>query len=212
MRNKIFEAIFYTFGLLMLALGVTLTLLSNLGAGGWDALTTNISKILGIPVGMGVFVLGTILVFSTAILERKFPNFITLGVSFITGIFIDFWYYTIFKEFNFSSFQMRLVIVILGVIIIGIGCAMIFATTFPKNHTESFIFAVSRKYNLIYKNAKVKSDIAAFFIAMALGFMLGDLKNIGIGTIFNTFFTGYIIHFILPYINRIYKKMNKILN
>ena len=98
MKNKIIQFSFYLGGIFTLSLGVTLTLLSNLGAGGWDALTANIAKLIGIQVGTGTFILGIILIIFTSILEKKKPNLYALLVSYITGIFINFWYYNIFKQ------------------------------------------------------------------------------------------------------------------
>lgn len=207
-RKKIVSFIFYTLGIFVLSLGVTMTLLSNLGAGGWDALTANIAKLTGIQVGTGTFILGIILVLLTSILERKKPNLSALLVSYITGIFINFWYYTIFNQIELENFEIRLVVVILGVIIIGIGCAMIFVTNYPKNHTETFIFAVAERLKTIYRTSKAGMDNTALILALILGWGLKDFRNIGIGTILNTFCTGYIIHFILPIIEKIYRKLS----
>lgn len=210
MKKKFIQYSFYFCGIFILALGVTLTLLSNLGTGGWDALTTNIAKLINIQVGTGTFILGVILVFITSILNKKNPNLYALLVSYTTGIFINFWYYSFFKEIILKNFFIRLIVVYLGVFIIGIGCTMIFVTNFSKNHTEDFIFAIAKKANIIYKTAKVLMDILALLIALILGYLLNDFKNIGIGTILNTLCTGYIIHFLLPYMNKIYNKINKI--
>lgn len=207
-RKNIISFTFYILGILILALGVTMTLLSNLGAGGWDALTANIAKLTGIQVGTGTFILGIILVFLTSILERKKPNLYALLVSYITGIFINFWYYTVFNQMELERFGIRLLLVVVGVIIIGIGCAMIFVTNYPKNHTETFIFAVAKKLKIIYRTSKVGMDSSALILALMLGWVLKDFRNIGIGTILNTFCTGYIIHFLLPGIEKIYNKLS----
>lgn len=207
MKNKIIQLSFYICGIFILALGVTMTLLSNLGAGGWDALTANIAKLIGIQVGTGTFILGIILVLLTSILEKKSLNLSALLVSYITGIFINFWYYNIFKQIQLDNFYLRIFIVSLGVIIIGIGCAMIFVTNCPKNHTETFIFAVAKKLKTIYRTSKVSMDTAALILALILGYFLKDFRNIGIGTLLNTFCTGYIIHYTLPYIEKFYHKI-----
>lgn len=210
MKNKIIQFGFYISGIFMLSLGVTLTLLSNLGAGGWDALTANIAKLIGIQVGTGTFILGIILIFFTSILKKKKPNLYALLVSYITGIFINFWYYEIFKQIQITNFYLRFIVVNIGVIIIGIGCAMIFVTDCPKNHTETFIFAVAEKLKIIYRTSKVSMDTIALIIAVILGFILKDLRNIGIGTLLNTFCTGYIIHYVLPFVDKVYKLLKKI--
>lgn len=212
MKNKIIQFSFYLGGIFTLSLGVTLTLLSNLGAGGWDALTANIAKLIGIQVGTGTFILGIILIIFTSILEKKKPNLYALLVSYITGIFINFWYYDIFKQIQLTNFYLRFIIVILGVIIIGIGCAMIFVTNCPKNHTETFIFAVATKLKIMYRTSKVSMDTIALIIGVILGFILKDLKNIGIGTLLNTFCTGYIIHYVLPVVDKVYKVLKEMSN
>lgn len=208
-QQKLKIILFYLTGIFLLSLGVTLTLLSNLGAGGWDALTENLSKVTGINIGTILMIIGGVLVLIAAIIKKEKPNYMAFIVSFIIGKFIDFWYYYVFGNSHFTSLSSRLFLVALGVLIIGIGCSMIFVTNLPKNHTETFIFATMDVTKKSYKLIKTIIDSLALVIAILIGYKLNFYKNIGIGTILNTFFMGILIHMLLPYISNFYNRMVK---
>lgn len=198
MNQDIRKISYYFIGIIFLSLGVSLTLLSNLGAGGWDALTENISKLIDIKIGTIILFIGITLVLLAALIKREIPNLAALIVSAVTGKVINFWYYSVFKGSSFDNFMMSFLILILGIIAIGLGCAMIFVTNFPKNHTETFVFSITNTFNLEYKFVKTAADTSALLISFILGLYLKDFSNFGIGTILNTFFMGNIIHFMMP--------------
>ena len=115
----------YFIGILFLSLGVTLMLLSDLGSGGWDVLTYNLSCIFKIKLGTSLFVLAGVLILATSLIKKKQININALLVSFISGKFINFWYYIIFKEETFEELYIKIFMVIIGVIIISLGCCII---------------------------------------------------------------------------------------
>lgn len=197
----------YFIGILFLSLGVTLMLLSDLGSGGWDVLTYNLSCIFKIKLGTSLFVLAGVLILATSLIKKKQININALLVSFISGKFINFWYYIIFKEETFEELYIKIFMVIIGVIIISLGCCIMFITKLPKNHTEIFIFAIAEKFSISYKLAKTIIDSLALIAALFLGYYLQDFSNIGLGTILNTFFTGYLIHILNPIVESIYLRI-----
>lgn len=205
MSKSVLRWSFYLAGIFILALGVTLMLLSNLGSGGWDALVSNLSKLSGLKVGNSLILLASVLLFGASILERKKINITAFAVSFVTGKFIDFWFYTVFKGIYFENFTVKLVALIVGVVGIAIGCAMMFVTHLPKNHTETFIFALGEKFGIDYGKIKTLSDSGALVIALILGMFLKDFSNLGLGTVLNTFFTGYLIKLLMPGTEKIFK-------
>lgn len=207
MKGKLMKWSVYGVGIFILALGVTLMLLSNLGAGGWDALTSNMSQMFNIKIGSALFILAGSLLLGAALIERKILSPMPFLVSFVTGKFIDFWYYFIFGGTPFQTFSGRVAMVSLGVLAIALGCSLMFITELPKNHTETFVFAVAEKLKISYKTAKTAADSSALAIALIFGFIIKDFSNLGLGTVLNTFFTGYLIHMINPFVKKIYSRI-----
>lgn len=49
--------------------------------------------------------------------------------------------------------------------------------------------------------------IGVIIISLFLGYYLQDFSNIGLGTILNTFFTGYLVHILNPIVENIYLRI-----
>lgn len=196
--KSIFKFLYYILGTGFLALGVTLTLLSELGAGGWDALVENLYKATEISIGKWVIIVALLLLIVAAILKKEFINYKAFIVSIILGKLIDTFYYPLVTIFHPDTFMARLAILAAGLILIGIGCAMMFVTGFPKNHTETFVFSIVDTTSLSYQKVKTGADITALLIAVIIGIKLEDFSNLGLGTVLSSVFMGSIIHRILP--------------
>ena len=191
--------IYYLFGVIFMSLGVTLTLISDLGAGGWDALPENLYKLTGISIGTWVIGIALILLIVAAILKREFIKYKAFITSIVMGKLIDLFYFYLepFRETN--SFADRILFLLVGLIVIGMGCAITFVTHLPKNHTETFVFSIVDTTEFSYQKTKTLVDISALTIAVVIGFKLKDFSNLGLGTILNSFFMGTIIHYCLPF-------------
>lgn len=212
MKTNLVRVSYYIVGILFLAFGISMTLLSDLGAGGWDALTDNLSKITDIKIGTILIFLGIFLVLIAGIISKGKPKVEALAVSFITGIFINIWYYDIFQAQHFENFYIRLFAVILGVLSISLGCAMMFTSNLPKNHTETFVFAITERFSFKYKTIKTIADTVALVIAILLGLIIKDFSNLGLGTILGTAFTGTLIHHMMPFTDGYFHKILKRIN
>lgn len=193
-----------------MSLGVTLTLVSDLGAGGWDALTENLYKLTGVSIGTWVITVALTLLLVAAVLKKEFINYKAFITSIVMGKLIDVFYFYLepFRETN--TFPMRVFILLLGLIVIGAGCAITFVTGLPKNHTETFVFSVVDTTKMSYQKAKTIVDISALTIAVIIGLKLKDFSNLGLGTILNSFFMGTIIHYCLPATTKVFDIIMKV--
>lgn len=196
----LFKYIFYIIGLALLALGITLTLISDLGAGGWDALMENLYKATDIRVGTWVILIAFILLIIAAVIKKEFINYRAFLISVLLGKMIDFFYYSLNLILRSDGFigKVFLLLLLLGLIFIGVGCAMMFVTHFPKNHTEAFVFSVVDTTGLSYQRVKTTADVTALLIAVLIGFKLQDFSNLGLGTVLSSFFMGTIIQSFIP--------------
>lgn len=181
-----------------MSLGVTLTLISDLGAGGWDALPENLYKLTGISIGTWVIMIALILLIIAAILKREFINYKAFITSIVMGKLIDLFYFHLEPLRETNSFTDRILFLVFGLIIIGLGCAITFVTGLPKNHTETFVFSIVDTTTFSYQKTKTVVDISALTIAVIIGFKLKDFSNLGLGTILNSFLMGTIIHYCMP--------------
>ncbi len=193
-----FKHLYYLLGLMLLALGVSLTLISNLGAGGWDALVENLYKATDIKIGTWIIIIGLILLIVAALLKREFINYKAFIISIILGKLIDIFYYPLIQVITSESFLTKFSILVAGLISIGVGLAMMFVTNFPKNHTETFIFSIVDTTGHSYQRIKTIADVTALLLAVSIGFKLNDFSNLGLGTVLISFFMGSIVHHILP--------------
>jgi len=198
MLKLFFKSIYYLIGLFLLALGIAFTLISDLGAGGWDALVENLYKLTDIRVGNWVIIVAFILLIIAAILKKEFIDYKAFIVSIILGKLIDLCYYPLIQVLKSESLAIKLLLLLTGLVLVGTGCAMMFVTKFPKNHTEAFVFSIVDTTGVSYHKVKTAADVSALIIAVGIGIKLKDFSNLGIGTILSSFFMGSIIHYILP--------------
>ncbi len=193
------KVIYYVVGLIFLSLGVTFTLLSELGAGGWDALVENLFKMTSITIGIWMFMIAFVFVFVASMIKRQLPDIRVIFVAFLTGKFIDFWYFTVFDSMEIKNIIGKFIILVLGLLLIAFGSAMIFVTHLPKNHTETLVFSIVDTFTIQYKYVKTTADICALCLAFACGLIIKDFSNLGLGTVFNTFFMGVLTQAFLPF-------------
>lgn len=83
--------LFYGLGILILTLGISLTIQSDLGTSPFDALLVGLSIKVGLTVGSWEIIIAFIMIFCNALLKRQRPEFLGLLTAFITGIGIDTW-------------------------------------------------------------------------------------------------------------------------
>jgi len=83
--------IFYVVGILLLTLGISLTIQSDLGTSPFDALLVGLSKSVGLTVGSWEVIIAVILIGCNSLLQRQRPEVLGLLTALITGIGIDMW-------------------------------------------------------------------------------------------------------------------------
>ena len=82
---------YYVLCILILTLGISFTIQSDLGTSPFDALLVGLSVNVGLTVGSWEVITALILICFNSFLKRKRPEFLGLLTAFITGIGIDMW-------------------------------------------------------------------------------------------------------------------------
>ncbi|WP_209124194.1 YitT family protein [Alkalihalobacillus sp. BA299] len=189
----------YVIGLFILAVGITFTIISNLGAGAWDALSVGLSARFGWTVGTWVILIGVILIIINALLAWARPEIHSLITVILLGYFIDFWLLIVFQDIRLTELPIQAAVLLLGVTIMGLGIATYLQADFAIIPIDRLMLNLKRLFRLRLMGAKTLAEIIALIAALFIG------GPIGIGTIVVTLSIG-------PLIQVFFKRVKKIVS
>jgi uncharacterized membrane protein YczE len=181
----------YVLGILILTLGISLTIQSNLGTSPFDALLVGLSINVGLTVGSWEIIVALILICCNSFLKRQRPEVLGLLTAFITGIGIDMWLFILHSFIKPELWFSKLVCFGIGLIVIGLGTAIYLHTNFapiPIDRLTLIIQELSRT-NIMFS----RTLIYLAFLIMAVIFK----GPIGIGTLFTVCLGGFILNYFM---------------
>ncbi|OIJ13568.1 membrane protein [Anaerobacillus alkalilacustris] len=187
----------FLFGLFILSLGVSFTILSRLGAGAWDALSVGLAQLTGFTVGTWVILIGVILIFVNALILKKRPDLLSIVTALILGYFIDLWLLFIFPNFMPATVLIQVVVLGLGVTLMGFGIATYLQAKFTIVPIDGFMVAIQKRFNVNLMTGKTIGEVTALIFAFIAG------GPIGVGTIVVTLSIGPMVQLFFPYVERI---------
>ncbi len=174
-------------GLFICAIGIVLTINSNLGLSPWEAFHHGLSKNLNITMGQASITVGIIIIILDIILGENFGIGTILNMLLI-GIFMDFFMLNNIIPVS-KSLISGLGMLLIGMFIIGLGCVLYIGAGYGSGPRDGLMIAIQKKTNKPIK--VVKMCIEAF--ALVFGYVLGG--SIGVGTIITTFVFGIFIQY-----------------
>ncbi|MGG3927376.1 YitT family protein [Metabacillus fastidiosus] len=189
--------IFYTLGILILTLGISLTIQSNLGTSPFDALLVGLSTKVGLTVGSWEVIMAFIMIFCNSLLKRQRPQFLGLITAFITGIGIDIWLFLLDHLIKPEQWVSKLICLGVGLIVVGMGTAIYLYTNFAPIPIDDLMLIIQdlTKMNILFS----RTFIYLFFLIMAIIFD----GPIGIGTILTVCLGGPILNCFMPFVEKI---------
>ncbi|MEH7378964.1 membrane protein [Bacillus sp. JJ1533] len=188
---------FFSLGLFTLALGISLMIIADVGAGAWDALNVGLSETIGLTVGNWVIVVGIIVMFINALLLRARPAFLSIGTIILIGFFIDFWLLIVLAEMPLEGLVVKILTLVVGLVIASLGIAVYLQAKFPLSPLDNLMLAISTRFKLKYGISKTIAEATGLILALIVG------GPIGIGTLVVTFGIGPTIQFFFPYCERL---------
>jgi uncharacterized protein len=189
--------LFWLLGIVILSLGASLTIKANMGTGAWDALNVGLSRIFGLTIGSFVIIIGIILLFINALLLKRKPDYLALFTIFIIGSLIDFWMLIVLGTFEPTGFLYKLIVLVVGLLIIGLGVAIYLQPKFPLNPIDNFMMGVSQRLGVSIVVAKTIGELLALVLALIVK------GPIGFGTIIVTVGIGPSIQLFVPFIEKV---------
>ncbi|WP_051688187.1 YczE/YyaS/YitT family protein [Desulfofalx alkaliphila] len=189
--------IFYVVGIILLTLGIVLTIQADLGTSPFDALLVGLFITLGFTIGSWEIIVGLTMVIFNAIAMRKGLEYWALVTSLITGAGIDLWMFLLGGLIQPGTLIMQVVCFGAGMVISGLGIAIYLHSDFAPNPIDRTMLVVSKLTNFNLGISRALINI----VLVILAFLFAG--PIGIGTLVVAVFSGYIIKFFIPYIDRI---------
>lgn len=185
--------LFFTGGLFINALGVSLITKAQLGTSPISSAPFTLS--LGFPLTMGAFtfLLNMVLIAGQiAFLRKEFSKIqlLQIPVSILFGYFIDFTM-SMLSFLNPEEYAFKLLYLLLGCMILGLGVSMEVVADVVMLSGEAFVKALSGKFEKEFGITKIFFDGTLTLISIILSLMLFQ-KVVGVreGTIVAAFTVG----------------------
>jgi len=172
-------------GLFLVALGVVMTIRSNLGLAPWDVFHEGLSKITNMTMGQASITVGIVLVVINAVFGQRI-GWGTLCNMFFVGIFIDI---LLVNELvpTFDSVALSVLMMLSGMFVFG------FASYF---YIGAGLGSGPRDGVMIYLTTKTKKSVSFIrntieITVLIIGYFLGG--TVGIGTVITAVGIGYFV-------------------
>ncbi len=197
----------FIIGLFISALGVAITKKGELGVSPISSVANVMSfRFPVLTLGNWLIVWNCVLILGQILILRKKFQWIQLlqiPVSFLFGYFTDFgmWLLSFLKA---DVYILRLVLVVLGTAVLGLGISLAFLANVIMNSGEAFVKAVSDTIKKDFGNVKIVFDISCVILSILLSLLFFHFKIVGTreGTIIAAVLTGIMVKLF----NRLLKK------
>ena len=201
MRKKeiVKRYIVFIIGLFINSLGVSMITKANLGTSPISSIPYVLS--LHFPFTLGQFTIMfsiLLIVFQLLILRKnfKFEHVLQIPVSIAFGYFIDFTM-ILLGFVNPNIYIMKIVYLLIGCAILGVGVYMEVLANVVMLPGESFVRAIVATWKTEFGVTKVAFDVSMTVIAGILSFIfMGQLVGVREGTIIAALLVGFIARFI----------------
>ena len=202
MKFNIKSLLIFLLGILIMTLGVSLTVKSEIGAGAYDSINFGLAKLLNINVSIAIWITSFIVVIIASIIRRKFLKLTTFVTAIIVGISTDMWVMMI-KNIIFNTIFEKVFAFSIGICLVSMGVAIYIIPKLPANPTDDLMVALTEEKGISIMKAKLTIDTICIIIAFALK------GPIGIGTVIATILIGPLIDVINKLIIKIFPQYRK---
>ncbi len=194
MKDKFKIAFKLVFGLFLFALGVVFTINAGIGVAPWDVFHQGVAKVTGITVGKANIYMGVVILILGGVSLGQAVGWATICNMLLIGTFIDILMLNNLVPV-FEGVIPRLIMLILGMIIQGIGCYFYIGVGLGAGPRDGLMVVLTNRTGKPVGIIKSAIEICAVII----GFILGG--NLGIGTLIMAVFTGQVWQIVFKTLN-----------
>jgi len=200
----------YCFALFLMAVGVALSVNSNLGVSPVNSLPYVVSQIIGVQMGSCVTAIFCFyILLQIIILRREFNiiNLLQIVFSTIFGYFVDFAKMLV-GDFAIPTYAGQLTMLAISIVLIALGVLLYMDVQLVPMPMEGLSSCIAKKLNKPFPTMKTVIDCVVVLTGVVLCFVfLGKLDGIREGTIITAVVTGKLIAIfkkpITPIVNKI---------
>lgn len=195
MKQRIFRGSFYTFGMVVLALGITLNTKTGLGVSPIISLPTSVSYLQGWNLGNMTLILYVIMVLlQKGMLGRQFPlrSWLQLPVTLVFSRVINLFNDGI--QVPTDNLPVQLALLALAILLIAVGMTFSLYMDLVPNPGDGIVYALCQcsGWNLgLSKNVVDLTCVASTCIYTLLA--SGRVQYIGIGTLLTMLLVGRVV-------------------
>ncbi|ARW05594.1 YczE/YyaS/YitT family protein [Bacillus atrophaeus] len=192
---------FYVLGILILTLGISFTIQSDLGTSPFDAVVVGLSKSVGLTVGSWEIIIAFILICCNSFLKRQRPEILGLLTAFITGIGIDMWLFLLHNLLTPDLWYSKVICFGIGLVVIGLGTATYLHTNFapiPVDRLTLIIKDLTRT-NIFFSRTFI------YLVFLIAAIILNG--PIGVGTLLTVCLGGLILNSFMPFTEKILDRL-----
>ncbi len=190
------RVLIYVLGLFFLAMGVAVSVNSNLGISPVNSLPYVISQITGTTLSTCVIVVFcSYILLQALILRREFKlkNLFQIVFSIIFGYFVDFAKWVV-GDFAIPTYPGRLVMLAISILLIAIGVLLYIEVDLVPMSMEGLSLAIAHKRKVPFHKMKIIVDCVVVVVGVVLSFLfLGRLVGIREGTVITAVVTGKVM-------------------
>src|SRR5690606_23998745 len=192
----------FTLGLLVMALGIVLIIVADCGASPWDVLHVGLYYQFGLTIGTWSIIVGVVILATSSIMLKQWPQFGAYLNMLLVGIFIDM-YLMISFLVEPNSMIGKLTMFIIGVFIYAYGMGIYLSSQLGAGPRDSLMLALNKLTKWKVSSIRWIMEV----IVLIIGWVLGG--PVFIGTIVFFLLIGPVVGFALP---QCQKNTNKLLN
>lgn len=193
--NKLKRYIIFLIGLFVNSLGVSLITKASLGTSPISSIPYVLSLSFPFTLGNFTIVFSVFLILLQLLILRKnfkLEHVLQIPVSFIFGYFIDLTM-LLFTWVNPQIYIMKIVYLLIGCLILGVGVYMEVLADVVMLPGESFVRAIVLTWKTNFGTTKICFDVSMSVIAAVLSFVFaGRLAGVREGTVIAALLVGFI--------------------
>ena len=174
-------------GNIIIAIGVSTCRISQMGIDPFTSMTTGISSLLNIPLGVFQGSVNAILFLILILLSRSNLKYLNIGAiinMFLLGFFVQFFNNVYCQLF---SLPMKFVVLAIGILFVTLGCSLYITSDLGTGCYDALSIYMADVMSPSYPVCRIMTDV----VCVLIGFITGG--PLGIATIILMFGTGPLI-------------------
>lgn len=187
----------YILGLFIMAIGIGLSVKSNLGVTPVSTIPYTMTLIWGVEMGRATILFYIVLVlFQLLLLRREFQikSFLQLVIAIAFGYFTTFSNNLMSYLPDVTNYASRIVLLVISIFCVSCGILLYLSSNLVPLAGEGVMQAVSFKTKIEFSKCKIGFDVSMVVISTILCVsFLGQLGSVREGTVISAVFVGIVL-------------------